>query len=45
MTAYSKFSIDRYSELLDRLKRVEELWTCDQITNQIYYMDASSARK
>ena len=42
---YSKFWIDRYSELLDRLKRVGELWTCDQITNQVYLMDASSPRK
>ena len=41
---YSKFWIDRYSELLDRLKRVGELWTCDQITNQVYLMDTSRAR-
>ena len=40
---YSRFWIDRYSELLDRLKKVGELWTCDQITNQVYFMDASTA--
>jgi hypothetical protein len=40
---YSRFWIERYSELLDRLKRVGELWTCDQITNQVYFMDASAA--
>lgn len=40
---YSKFWIERYSELLDYLKRIGELWTCDQITNQVYLMDASSA--
>jgi hypothetical protein len=39
---YSRFWIDRYSELLDRLKKVGELWTCDQITNQVYFMDAST---
>jgi hypothetical protein len=39
---YSRFWIDRYSGLLDRLKKVGELWTCDQITNQVYLMDAST---
>ena len=40
---YSRFWIERYSELLDRLKKLGELWTCDQITNQVYFMDASTA--
>jgi hypothetical protein len=40
---YSRFWIERYSELLDRLKKVGELWTCDQITNQVYFTDASTA--
>jgi len=40
---YSRFWIERYSELLDRLKNVGELWSCDQITNQVYFMDASTA--
>ena len=40
---YSRFWIERYSELLDRLKKVGELWTCDQIMNQVYFMDASKA--
>jgi hypothetical protein len=40
---YSRFWIERYSELLERLKKVGELWTCDQITNQVYFTDASTA--
>jgi len=41
---YSKFWIERYPELLDRLKRVGELWTCDQLTNQVYFADALECR-
>jgi peptidoglycan/xylan/chitin deacetylase (PgdA/CDA1 family) len=40
---YSKFWIERYSELLNHLKRVGELWTCDQIAGRIYLTDAASA--
>jgi len=36
---YSKRWIDRYSELLGRLKSLGELWNCDQITNYVYLAD------
>jgi hypothetical protein len=39
---YSKFWIERYSELLEQLKKIGEFRTCDQITNQVYLMDAAS---
>jgi len=40
---YSSFWIEKYSELLGRLKEVGELWTCDQIVNQVYLADALTA--
>jgi hypothetical protein len=37
---YSKFWIDKYGKLLERLKGIGELWTCDQIMNRVYLADS-----
>jgi peptidoglycan/xylan/chitin deacetylase (PgdA/CDA1 family) len=37
---YSEFWLAHYSQLLERLKNIGELWTCDQITNHVYLKDA-----
>ena len=40
---YSKFWIERYSELLGLLKHAGEVWTCAQIANQVYLKDDAGA--
>jgi hypothetical protein len=38
---YARFWIENYSDLLERLKRIGEFRTCDQITNLVYLFDSS----
>ena len=38
---YSRFWLENYSDLLERLKRIGEFRTCDQITNLVCLSDSS----
>ncbi len=38
---YSRFWLENYSDLLERLRRIGEFRTCDQITNLVYLSDSS----
>ena len=37
---YAQFWLEKYPELLDRLKAVGNLWTCDDVLNDVYLNDA-----
>ncbi len=39
---YAQFWLEKYPELLDRLKSVGELWTCNDVLNDVYLNDAES---
>lgn len=41
---YSKFWSDGYAGLLDELKRLGEMWTCDQVLHQTYLLAVDSSR-